>query len=123
MPKIWLQLGRPLLYFECRHHVLELIPKRLFDKLIEKSSCPDLGTLVKNFQTSWKSMDHANYQPATLDPVAAEILTPDRAQKVIDFALATLKVSFLYYLSNYNAYWRWAVNYFFRSFSEASDSR
>ena len=51
-------LGRPLLYFACRHHLLELIPKRLFEKLVEKSSCPDLGTLIKNFESRRISIEN-----------------------------------------------------------------
>ncbi len=28
-------LGKPLLYFACRHHILELIPKGLFDQVVD----------------------------------------------------------------------------------------
>ncbi|KAE8739296.1 hypothetical protein FOCC_FOCC015204 [Frankliniella occidentalis] len=41
--KLEAALGRKLLYLACRHHALEVIPKHLFDDLVERSSSPDHG--------------------------------------------------------------------------------
>ena len=43
-------LGRELLYFACRHHLLEIVPKTIFDQLVEKSSSPSIGKLCEAFQ-------------------------------------------------------------------------
>lgn len=86
------KLGRKLIYLACRHHLLEIIPKHLFDKLIEKSSSPDLGALCKRFETSWPNIDQTAFSPATDDADLADILTPTKVEEVMSFVLITLQV-------------------------------
>ncbi|KAK3922350.1 NAD kinase [Frankliniella fusca] len=38
-------LGKKLLFFACWHHILDLIPQGLFDRMVEKSTSPDIGVL------------------------------------------------------------------------------
>ncbi|KAK3920103.1 Syntaxin-related protein KNOLLE, partial [Frankliniella fusca] len=67
------QLNRKLLLFlACRHHMLDIIPKHVFEKLIESSSSPDLGTLCKNLKKTWPGMDHKNFKTAICDFVAPQ---------------------------------------------------
>jgi len=87
-------LGKPLLYFACRHHMLEVIPKQLFDKMVEASSSPDLGTLCKNFEAAWDEMDKTKFSPATEDPDAAPILSSESVDKALKFCLETVEVHF-----------------------------
>lgn len=87
-------LGKPLLYFACRHHLLEVIPKHLFDKLVEASSSPDLGTLCRNFEAAWDEMDKTKFSPATEDPDAAPILSSESVDKALKFCLETVEVHF-----------------------------
>ncbi|KAK3925219.1 Zinc finger and BTB domain-containing protein 1 [Frankliniella fusca] len=83
-------LGRELLYMACRHHVLELIPKGLFDKLVEKSTSPDIGSLCKQLQEQWDGMNHAAFLPATQDPDCQEFLA-DRSADILAFVSEQLQ--------------------------------
>ncbi|KAK3909965.1 Respiratory growth induced protein 1 [Frankliniella fusca] len=51
------RLQRRLVYLACRHHMFDLIPKALFQTMIEPSFSPDVGTLCRNFKKSWPSMN------------------------------------------------------------------
>lgn len=84
-------LGRELIYLVCRHHILEIIPKALFDKMVEASSSPDLGTLCKMFQQQWPTMDQTRYTPAPDDPLASHVLTDETVQRILSFAQTTGK--------------------------------
>ncbi|KAK3919958.1 hypothetical protein KUF71_009245 [Frankliniella fusca] len=57
-------LQRKLVYFACRHHLLDLIPKNIFGKMIEPSSSPDLGALCRRFKSEWPDMDKTNFKAA-----------------------------------------------------------
>lgn len=88
--------GKKVLYLACRHHALEIIPKSLFEKLIETSSSPDLGALCKRFADEWeeKKIDPGQFQAVTVDPDPStrEILSAGTVQRVLSFASAILKV-------------------------------
>lgn len=84
-------LGRQLIYLACRHHELEIIIKNLFDKLVESSSSPDIGTLCKNFKKSWPTINQTSYVAVSADVEVHNILTPEKVQTVLDFALKTLE--------------------------------
>lgn len=86
-------LGRALIYLACRHHVLELIVKELFEELVEPSSGPDIGKLCKNFKKAWKTIDQTNYVAVTSNKAYREILTPERIQSILDFAFKALEVN------------------------------
>ncbi|KAE8744176.1 hypothetical protein FOCC_FOCC009184 [Frankliniella occidentalis] len=60
-------LNKEFLCLACRHHVLELIPKALFEKMVETSTGPDIGALCKQLQDKWDTMDHNAFKPATED--------------------------------------------------------
>ncbi|KAK3920709.1 Aspartate--tRNA ligase [Frankliniella fusca] len=83
-------LGKPLLYLACRHHMLELIPKGLFDKLFEKSSSPDIGVLCKALQGKWDTMDHTAFTPGVQDP-ACRVFLLERRDSILSFAEQNLE--------------------------------
>ncbi|KAK3909534.1 2,3-dihydroxyphenylpropionate/2,3-dihydroxicinnamic acid 1,2-dioxygenase [Frankliniella fusca] len=83
-------LGKPLLYFACRHHILELIPKGLFDQMVEKSTSPDIGALCKSLQEKWPHMDHSSFTPGTEDPACEKFLREHR-DSILSFAMETLE--------------------------------
>ncbi|KAE8740467.1 hypothetical protein FOCC_FOCC014017 [Frankliniella occidentalis] len=51
---------------EVKHHALEIIPKHLFQELMERSSSPDIGKLCKNFGSEWSNIDKSKFTPATM---------------------------------------------------------
>lgn len=54
-------LERPILYFPCRHHILELILRGVFEVGFPISTEPNVP-LFKRFQQSWKTMNKENYK-------------------------------------------------------------
>lgn len=107
---IELKLGRKLIYLACRHHLLEIIPKHLFDKLIEKSTSPELGALCKKFETSWPNFDQTAFSPATDDDDLSDILTPTKVEEIVSFVLTTLQVKKPFNLEGLE--WGWGQNSF-----------
>lgn len=55
------ELKRPLLKFECRHHVYELIPKAIFKKLVGPSKAPTVK-LFQDFQNEWGNIDKKKFE-------------------------------------------------------------
>ncbi|KAK3915674.1 tRNA uridine 5-carboxymethylaminomethyl modification enzyme 2, partial [Frankliniella fusca] len=87
------RLGRRLIYLACRHHALEIIPKTLFENLIEKSSSPDIGKICKNFATEWEKLDQKNYTPATManDTTCNAVLTQDAKLRITNCVFKSLQ--------------------------------
>ncbi|KAE8747053.1 hypothetical protein FOCC_FOCC006191 [Frankliniella occidentalis] len=79
-----------MLYLACRHHVLELIPKRLFDQMVEESKSPDIGVLRKSLQDQSSDMDKTSFVPATEDPSCQDFLR-ERRYSILQYALQTLE--------------------------------
>jgi len=49
-------LGKELLYFACRHHVMELVVGAVFQACMGSTSGPEVP-LFKRFQTRWEFID------------------------------------------------------------------
>ncbi|KAK3917743.1 Eukaryotic translation initiation factor 3 subunit G [Frankliniella fusca] len=82
------RLQRRLVYLACRHHMFDLIPKAVFQTMIEPSSSPDHGTLCRNFRKTWPSLNHTNYKPAVCaDSDNAHPLTPGLSPDVVSRSL------------------------------------
>ncbi|KAK3918436.1 Adenylate cyclase, partial [Frankliniella fusca] len=85
-------LGRPLIYLACRHHALEIIPKHLFENLVEKSSSPTIGKLCKDFELQWPTIDQKNFSIVSSDPDCQDALSADIVQKISEFVREALQV-------------------------------
>jgi hypothetical protein len=92
--KLELILGRILIYLACRHHMLEIIPKNIFDKVIEPSSSPDIGTMCRNFKAAWPSIDQHNFRSILDDEELTHILAPEIVDSIVDFCREMLRVSY-----------------------------
>lgn len=68
------KLGRPLFYFTCRHHVLEIILTGVFNALYDSFSGHDIQ-LFKRFQKRWKSINKENSIPVNQDSEASKVLS------------------------------------------------
>ena len=62
-----LLFGGDLLYFSCRHHVLELIPRAAFKTVIPASSAPEIQLFVR----FWEYNDQEKFNNAFTDEIAA----------------------------------------------------
>ncbi|KAK3910088.1 Protein CROWDED NUCLEI 1 [Frankliniella fusca] len=84
-------LGRKLLYLACRHHALEVIPKHLFQELVQESKSPDLGALCARFEKEWPQMDDTKFSAGTEDDELHRILTPETVERILQFAMSKLE--------------------------------
>ena len=55
------KLGKKLLHFPCRHHILELVLASVFRECMGQSSGPDIA-VFKRFQSKWKTIDVSRYE-------------------------------------------------------------
>lgn len=54
-------LGRPVLWLACRHHVLEVVLKHVFEKCCGPSTGPEIP-VFKRFQERWELLDRGSYR-------------------------------------------------------------
>lgn len=71
------KLGRKLVSLACRHHVMELIVAKVFDKVMEASSGPNIK-LFKRFSEFWTSIDRHNYESGVADHLIASQLESEK---------------------------------------------
>jgi len=76
-------LGRRLLHFGCRHHILELVLASAFAECIGPSSAPEI-LLFKRFRDNWTSIDQTSYSVAASDDFVTSELVDVRSE-IIDF--------------------------------------
>ncbi|KAG0728480.1 hypothetical protein GWK47_032372 [Chionoecetes opilio] len=69
------QLKKDLLYFACRHHVLELLLAAAFTTVMGPTSGPEV-TLFKRFQDHWKFIDRSQFESGDSHPHVRPLLDP-----------------------------------------------
>ena len=67
------KMGKDLLHFACRHHILELVVHAVFVRVLGCSSSPEL-LLFKRFQTSWESIDREDFGTGIMVEEVATVL-------------------------------------------------
>jgi len=67
------QLTKDLLYFACRHHVLELLLAAAFRTVMEATSGPNV-TLFKRFQDQWQFIDQSQFESGVSHPEGCPLL-------------------------------------------------
>ncbi|KAG0710504.1 hypothetical protein GWK47_022672 [Chionoecetes opilio] len=74
-------LGRSLLWLACRHHVLEVVLKHIFEKCCSSSTGPEIPTF-KRFQSRWESLDRGSYRTLNDEEPLENALELPRVQMV-----------------------------------------
>ncbi|KAG0730173.1 hypothetical protein GWK47_028826 [Chionoecetes opilio] len=74
-------LGRSLLWLACRHHVLEVVLKHVFEKCCGPSTGPEIPTF-KRFQSRWESLDRGSYHTLNDEEPLENALDLPRVQMV-----------------------------------------
>jgi len=74
-------LGRPLLHFGCRHHILELVLAAAFGVCTGPSKAPEI-LVFRRFQEQWSYIDQDNYSNAFSDESASSKLADSRDEVV-----------------------------------------
>ena len=86
------KLGRPLLHFACRHHILELVAEAAFTTCFGPSAGPDIA-IFKRFQSGWNFIDQSKFEPmmpGDLDSVVGDAFL-DCKEQVVSFCIQKLK--------------------------------
>jgi hypothetical protein len=69
-------LGRELLYLPCRHHILEILLRGVFDKKMGSTSGPH-PDIFNRFITAWPKIDKGKYDTGISDNQIQKQLTPE----------------------------------------------
>jgi hypothetical protein len=76
-------LGRPLLHFGCKNHILKLVLAATFGECLGPLSSPEI-LIFKRFRGQWSCIDQKRYEDAFSDKFAASELA-DVRDNVITF--------------------------------------
>ena len=77
-------MGKELLWFACRHHVLEIVLAAVTSHLLGPSTSPGI-VIFPRFQKQWPFFDKTKYQTALSDEQILSAVTVNR-QYMITFA-------------------------------------
>jgi hypothetical protein len=78
------KLGKDLLHFACRHHVMELLAGAAFGVSVTTTSGPYV-VLFKRFQSKWSTIDHSKYSTVVDDEELSAIIDPLK-EEILKFA-------------------------------------
>lgn len=72
-------LGRKLVWLPCRHHVMELVIKCVFEVYWPTQSGPNVQVFSR-FKDFWKQIDKLKYDAGINDPTVADVLSDEKDQ-------------------------------------------
>lgn len=79
------KLSRRLLYFACRHHIMELLVTGVFQATVEPvTSAPNI-LLFERFRKAWPDLDHDDYESGISDPEVAKYFPEHVRMDLINF--------------------------------------
>lgn len=79
------KLSRRLLYFACRHHVMELLVTGAFEATVEPVTSGPNILLFERFRKAWPDLDHDNYESGISDAEVAKYFPADVRMDLINF--------------------------------------
>lgn len=82
------KLGRDLLHFACRHHIMELVLAAAFKACMGVSSGPDI-LLFKRFQAYWGRIDKTTFDSGLTDDVVQPRISAE-SERILTFATSQL---------------------------------
>lgn len=86
------KLGRDLLYFGCRHHIMEIILASAFVECMGSSPAPEFQ-LFKRFKAEWKSIDKSAFKDCTTDEHTNSLIAKNRDSLVQSLSSASINQS------------------------------
>ena len=69
-------LEKNMLYFPCRHHIMEIILRAAFESVIPGTVGPSV-TIFDRFEQEWDNLDKKNYKSGLLDDIVLNVLQDD----------------------------------------------
>lgn len=89
------ELGRKLVWLPCRHHIMEIILRGVFEVLWKTTSGPNIPIFVR-FKNYWDKVDQSNYKSGMEDETVANTLIGKKAE-IVTFINNCLQVQMVYY--------------------------
>lgn len=83
-------LGRKLVWLPCRHHVLEIVLRGVFEVFWNTTSGPNVPIFLR-FKKGWDDIDQTKYKSGLEDENVASALIDDKI-KIINFINNCLQV-------------------------------
>jgi hypothetical protein len=83
------KIGRDLLYFACRHHVMELVIGAAFETTLGASSGPEV-LLYKRFKEQWQHVDLQRFEAASTDETVERLVISARSD-ILQFCMSSLE--------------------------------
>ncbi|ESO06019.1 hypothetical protein HELRODRAFT_160132 [Helobdella robusta] len=75
-------MEKKLLYLPCRHQILEVVLRSVFDAALGKTTGPQ-SDIFKKFKTEWNSIDKKKFKSGVKDKsVASKLINPDQISKL-----------------------------------------
>ncbi|XP_044592956.1 uncharacterized protein LOC123270876 [Cotesia glomerata] len=84
-------LGRKLVWLPCRHHVLEIVLRGVFEVFWTTTSGPNVPIFLR-FKKGWDDIDQTKYKSGIEDETVASALNEDK-MKIINFINDCLQMS------------------------------
>lgn len=84
-------LGKDLLYLACRHHILEIILKSVFDCKMGATTGPQ-PEIFKKFQAQWSKIDKTKYNVGLDDETVQNTLKDYDVEEISSFLLNQLLI-------------------------------
>lgn len=84
-------LDKDLMYLMCRHHIMELMLKAVFELRTPATTAPEVPLFVK-FAASWPTLDKTKFEPGILDKTVAKFINIRERNDIIDFCTHQLEI-------------------------------
>lgn len=84
------ELEKKLVYLPCRHHIFEIILKKVFEIYWPTSSGPNVPIFLR-FKNKWGNLNTSNYTPGISDPIILNALE-DVKEEIVTFITNHLQV-------------------------------
>ncbi|XP_044596983.1 uncharacterized protein LOC123273609 isoform X2 [Cotesia glomerata] len=85
------ELEKKLVYLPCRHHIFEIVLKKVFEIYWPVSSGPNVPIFLR-FKNKWSNFNTSNYTPGILDPIILNALE-DVKEETVTFITNQLQVA------------------------------
>lgn len=79
------KLERRLLYFACRHHVLEILASKVFKSVVEPNTSGPEILLFKRFKNNWSNIDITNYKSGIEEEKINMVFDNNTKKEIITF--------------------------------------
>lgn len=84
------KLGHDLLYFPCRHHIYELLLRKVFEIRVATTAAPEV-LIFNRFSKHWINIEKTNHKSCLEDEHVVKVLTAEEREVILNYCLVNLK--------------------------------